>query len=110
MTRECRDLLKALHAWRNPYFYCDYTLQLIGFGIDPSNAVWAGPVSALRWVPLSAYAADGKPATCSKGHAVQWDWRIVRWGCGNFIRTRYRRRLFLSSLQESGGLVTSVDP
>jgi hypothetical protein len=21
---------------------------------DPSNAVWAGPVSALRWVPLSA--------------------------------------------------------
>jgi len=35
------------------------------------NAVWAGPVSALPWVPLSAYAADGKPAACSKGHAVQ---------------------------------------
>ena len=30
----------------------------------PPNAVWAGPISALRWVPLSAYAADGKPATC----------------------------------------------
>jgi hypothetical protein len=43
-----------------------------------SNAVWAGPVSALRWVPLSAYAADGKPATCSKGHAVQLVWGIVR--------------------------------
>ena len=65
-----------------------------------SNAVWAGPVSALRWVPLSAYAADGRPATCSKGHAVQWDWEIVRWGRGDFIRTRYRRRRFLNSLQE----------
>jgi len=42
------------------------------------NAVWAGPVSALRWVPLSAYVADGKPATCSKGHAVQLVWGIVR--------------------------------
>ena len=31
-----------------------------------SNAVWAGPVSALRWVLLSANATDGKPATCSK--------------------------------------------
>jgi len=50
---------------------------------DPSNAVWAGPVSSLGWVPLSAYAADGKPATCSKGHAVQWDFGIVRLGCGN---------------------------
>ena len=34
-------------------------------------AVWAGPVSALPWVPLSAYAADGKPVACSKGYAVQ---------------------------------------
>jgi hypothetical protein len=66
----------------------------------PPNAVWAGPVSALRWLPLSAYAADGRPATCSKGHAVQWDWEIVRWGRGDFIRTRYRRRRFLNSLQE----------
>jgi hypothetical protein len=38
---------------------------------DPSNAVWAGPVSALPWVPLSAYAADGESAAYSKGHAVQ---------------------------------------
>ena len=65
-----------------------------------SNAVWAGPVSALRWVPLSAYAADGKPATCAKGHAMQWVWWIVRWGRGDFIRTRYRRRRFSTSLQE----------
>jgi hypothetical protein len=35
-----------------------------------ANAVWAGPVSALRCVPLSAYAADGKPATYSKEPAV----------------------------------------
>jgi len=35
--------------------------------VDKDNAVWAGPVSALRWVPLAAYAADGKPATYSKG-------------------------------------------
>jgi hypothetical protein len=30
----------------------------LGWNPEPSNAVWAGPVSALRWVPLSAYAAD----------------------------------------------------
>jgi hypothetical protein len=53
-----------------------------------ANAVWAGPVSALRWVLLSAYAADGKPATCSKELAVQWIWGIVRSGRGDFIRTR----------------------
>jgi hypothetical protein len=64
-----------------------------------ANAVWAGPVSALRWVALSAYAADGKRAACSKGHAVQWAWGIVRWGHRDFIRTRYRRRLFSTSLQ-----------
>jgi hypothetical protein len=51
-------------------------------------------------VPLSAYAADGKPATCSKEHAVRWIWGIVRWGSGDFMRTRYRRRLFSTSLQE----------
>jgi hypothetical protein len=67
---------------------------------DPSNAVWAGPVSARQWVPLSAYAADGKPAACSKGHAVQWVWGIVRWGRGDFIRTRYRQRRFSIALQE----------
>jgi hypothetical protein len=38
-------------------------------------------------VPLSAYAADEKPATYSKGLVVQWDWGIVRLGCGDFIRT-----------------------
>jgi len=64
------------------------------------NAVWAGPVSALQWVPLSAYAADGKPAACSKGHAVQWIWGIVRWERGDVIRTRYRQRRFSISLQE----------
>jgi hypothetical protein len=49
------------------------------FGLlTPSNAVCADPVSALWWVPLSAYAADGKPAACSKGHAVQRVWGIVR--------------------------------
>ena len=64
------------------------------------NAVWAGPVSALRWVPLSAYAADGKPPACSEGNAVQWLWGIVRWGREDFIRTRYRRKLFSTSLQE----------
>ena len=42
------------------------------------NAIWAGPVSTLRWVQLSAYAADGKPETYSKGHTVQRDWKIVR--------------------------------
>jgi len=42
-----------------------------------SNAKWAGPVSALQWVPLTAYAADGKPAACSKGQAVQWVCGIV---------------------------------
>jgi hypothetical protein len=65
-----------------------------------SNSVWTDPVSTLRWVPLSAYAADGKPATCSKGPAVQWAWGIVRLGCGDFIRTRYRRRCFSTPLQE----------
>ena len=64
------------------------------------NAVWAGPVSALRWVPLSVYAADGKPETCSRGHAVQWVWGIVRWGSVDFIRTRYRLRRFSTSVQE----------
>jgi hypothetical protein len=34
------------------------------------NAVWTDLVSALRWVPLSAYAAYDKPAFYSKGHAV----------------------------------------
>jgi hypothetical protein len=67
---------------------------------NPSNAVWAGPVSALRWVPLSAYAADGKSAACSKGHALQWVWGIVRWVHRDFIRTRYRRSRFSTSLQE----------
>ena len=43
-----------------------------------SNAEWAGPVSVLPWVPLSDNAADGKPATCSKGPAVQWVWRAVQ--------------------------------
>jgi hypothetical protein len=66
----------------------------------PSNTVWTDPVSTLRWVPLSPYAADGKPATCSKGLAVLWDWGIVRWGRGDFIRTRYRLRRFSTSLQE----------
>jgi hypothetical protein len=65
-----------------------------------SNSVWTDPVSTLRWVPLSAYAADGKPATCSKGPAVQWAWGIVRLRCGDFIRTRYRRRRFSTPLQE----------
>jgi hypothetical protein len=41
------------------------------------NAVWAGSVSALRWVPLSVYAADGKLAAYSKGHEVHWDWGIL---------------------------------
>jgi hypothetical protein len=59
-----------------------------------ANAVWAAPVSALRWVPLTAYAADGKPAACSTGHAVQWVWGIVRSGREDFIRTRYRQRRF----------------
>ncbi len=67
---------------------------------NASNAVWAGPVSALRWVPLSAYAADGKPAACFKGHAVQWIWGIVRWERGDVIRTRYRQRRFSISLQQ----------
>jgi hypothetical protein len=34
-------------------------------------------------VPLSAYAADGKPAACSKGHAVQRVWgdcTVEMWG------------------------------
>jgi len=66
----------------------------------PSNAVWADPVSALRCVPLSAYAVDGQPATCSKEHAVRWIWGIVRWRSGDCMRTRYRRRLFSSSLQK----------
>jgi hypothetical protein len=35
------------------------------------NAVWAGPVSAMSRVLLSAYAADGMPATFSKWHAAQ---------------------------------------
>ena len=64
------------------------------------NAVWTDPVSTLRWVPFSAYAADGKPAIYSKGFAVQWDWGIARLGCGDYIRTRYRRRRFSTSLQE----------
>ena len=74
------------------------------------NAVWAGPVSALRWVPLSAYAADGKPATCCKGHALQWVWGIVRWERGDFIQTRYRRLRFRLLYRKSGPLVTSDDP
>ena len=69
-------------------------------GLCKYNAVWAGPVSALLWVSLSAYAADGKPATCAKGHAMQWVWGIVRWGRGDFIRTRDRQRRFSISLQE----------
>jgi hypothetical protein len=81
-------------AFRLRFAHCSHHLG------DPSNAVWADPVSTLRWVPLSAYAADGKPATCSKEHAVRWIWGIVRWGSGDFIRTRYRRRLFSTSLQE----------
>jgi len=76
---------------------CTYT-----FGLQiPSNAVSAGPVSALRWVSLSAYAADGKLATCSKGDAVQLVWGIVRWEHGDFIRTRYHSRLLSISLQET---------
>jgi hypothetical protein len=66
-----------------------------------ANAVWAGPVSALRWVPLSAYADDGKPATCSKGLALQWVLGIVRWGRVGIIQTRYRQRHFSTSLQET---------
>jgi hypothetical protein len=66
--------------------------------LPKSNAVWAGPVSPLRLVTLSAYAADGKPATCSKGLALQWAWGIVRWGRRVFMRTRYHRRLFSASL------------
>jgi hypothetical protein len=65
----------------------------------PPNAVWAGPVSALRLVPFSAYAADGKPANCPKGNAVQWDSGFVRWRCSDFIRIRYHRRPFSTSLQ-----------
>jgi hypothetical protein len=45
---------------------------------DWANAVWADPVSAPPWMPLSAYAADGKPATCSKEPAVQWVWGAVQ--------------------------------
>jgi len=75
-----------------------FPLSRIGL-MRRGNAVWAGPVSALRRVELSAYAADGKRAACSKGHAVQWAWGIVRWGHRDFIRTRYRRRLFSTSLQ-----------
>jgi hypothetical protein len=67
---------------------------------DPSNAGWAGPVSALRWVPLSAYATVGKPATCSKRHAVQRGWGIARWRGVDFIRTRYRQLRFSTSVQE----------
>jgi hypothetical protein len=68
--------------------------------VDTPNAVWTGPVSTLLWVPLSAYAADGKPAACSKRHAVQGVWGIVRWGLGDFMRTRYRSQRFSTSLQE----------
>jgi len=71
------------------------------------NAVWAGPLSTLRLVSLSAYAANGKPSTCSKEHAVRWIWGIARWRSGHFIRTRYRRRLFSTSIQEiwrTGGI------
>jgi hypothetical protein len=57
--------------------YCNYIfrfLDMVFLSADNQrvpNAVWAGPVSALPWVPLSAYAADGKPAACPKGYAVQ---------------------------------------
>jgi hypothetical protein len=53
-------------------FYCHSALR------SAANAILASPVSTLRWVQLSAYAADGKPETYSKGHTVQRDWKIVR--------------------------------
>jgi hypothetical protein len=75
-----------------------------------SNAVWAGPVSALRWGPLSAYAADGKRATCSKAHAVQLVWAIVRWGHVDFIGTRIVGDAFRLLYRKPGGLVISIGP
>ena len=55
-------------------FACFHSLVLEKLELSSdkqSNALWAGPVSALPWVPLSAYAADGKPAAWSKGYAAQ---------------------------------------
>ena len=52
----CRDSKHPLQPWNH----------------GQSNAVWAGPVSALRRVALSAYAADGIPKAYSKRPAVQW--------------------------------------
>ncbi len=85
--------------------FCRFGLQTVISKDTPqliterANTVWAGPVSALWWVPLPAYATDVKPAACSNGHAVQWIWMIVRWGHGDFMRTRYQQRRFSASLQ-----------
>lgn len=75
-----------------------------------SNAVWAGPVSALRWVLLSAFAADGKPVAWPKGHAVQWNWGIARWGIGTLYGPGIAVDTFRLLHRKSGGLVTSIGP
>jgi len=75
-----------------------------------TNAVWAGPLSTLRWVQLSAYAADGKPATYSKGHAGQWAWGVVRWGVGILYGPGIPGGSFRLLYRISGGLVTSIGP
>jgi hypothetical protein len=76
-----------------------------------AKAVWAGPVSALRCVPLSAYAADGKPATYSKGPAVLNGSGGLYGGemgilCGPGIAGDALRLL----CEKSGGLVASIGP
>ena len=76
------------------------------------NAVWAGPVSAPPWMPLSAYAADGKPATCSKEPAVQWVWGAVQEDVGilygpdiavDAFRFFYRKSVGLDPLVQKRG-------
>jgi hypothetical protein len=76
-AEEAPCLMGLFHfGWRdslsiNKAEFCYIPLKTPLSFIDSSNTGWAGPVSDLCWEPLSAYATDGKPATCSKGHDVQ---------------------------------------
>ena len=73
-----------------------------------ANIVSAGLVSALRCLPLSAFAADRDPAGCSKGLALQWIWRIARWRCGDGSGPGIAGDAFRRLYRKSGGLVTSI--
>ena len=79
-------------------------------GMYPSNAVWAGPVSALWWVSLSAYAADGGRRLAPKSMRCDGSGGLYGGEVGILCGPGIAGGSFRILYRKSGGLATSIGP